>query len=286
MLRSHLVSRRVLRTATTLTLALGAGLALPTALATTAGAAAPSATAAVNFNGRELSYTAAAGQANQVTVTESFTSDTDLTYVIDDAVPINAGNGCSYPDSADDTKVSCTVETVDSQSPYDSLVMDLADSDDVLSFHNKSDQAFYTNGIDLGTGDDELTDISGVDANAVWGGVGDDTITVGEAGLAFGGEGNDTLYGIGDGAIAAGGAGNDLLRGSAGDQNLQGDDGHDKLYGGDDGDHMQGGRGNDVMYGEGGPDFMWGNTGDDELYGGAGTDTLSGGAGRNIVVQD
>jgi Ca2+-binding RTX toxin-like protein len=276
----------MLRTAATLTLTLGAGLALPTALATTAGAAAPSATAAVNFNGRELSYTAAAGQTNHVTVTESYTSDTDLTYVIDDVVPISAGDGCNHPDSADDTKVSCTVVTVDSQSPYNSLIMDLADSDDSLAFHNNSDQAFYTNGIDLGAGDDELSDISGVDANIVSGGVGDDTITVGEAGLAFGDEGNDTLYGVGDGAIADGGAGNDVLRGSAGDQDLQGNDGHDKLYGGDDGDHMQGGRGNDVMYGEGGPDFMWGNTGDDELYGGEGTDTLSGGAGTNIVEQD
>ena len=113
MLRSHLVSRRMLRTAATLTLALGAGLALPTALATTAGAVAPSATAAVNFNGRELSYTAAAGQTNQVTVTESYTSDTDLTYVIDDVVPISAGDGCNHPDSADDTKVSCTVVIVE-----------------------------------------------------------------------------------------------------------------------------------------------------------------------------
>jgi Ca2+-binding RTX toxin-like protein len=285
MLRSHLVSRRVLRTATTLTLALGAGLALPTALATTAGAATPAATAVVNFD-REVSYTAAAGQTNQVTVTESRTGAEQLTFVIDDSVPIEAGTGCAYPDSADNTKVSCTVVMLDSQSPYNALLMDLGDSDDVVAYHNNSDQAFYTNDIELGAGNDELTDFGSVDANFVSGGPGDDTITVLENGVAFGDEGNDTIYANGDRAIAGGGAGNDLLRGIAGDQTLRGDDGHDKLYGGDDGDQMEGGRGNDVMYGEGGPDFMWGNTGDDELYGGADTDTLSGGAGNNIVVQD
>ncbi|NGO10345.1 calcium-binding protein [Streptomyces sp. HC44] len=285
-MRSHLVSRRMLRTASTLTLALGAGLALPTALATTAGAAESSATAEVNSSGWELSYTAAAGQMNNVLVDESFTdgSKETITYVIEDVVPISAGNGCVHPDPADRAKVSCTVAALDSQSPYATMRMDLGDVWDSVAITNSTDQAFHTNAIDLGPGNDRLTHTGPVDGNAVRGGAGDDIITAGVAAMVFGDDGNDTITTNGD--ITQGGAGNDLIQGGPDTQFLYGDDGNDTLRGGDGDDLLYGGRGNDILYGDSGFDQIWGNTGDDELYGGPDTDTLSGGAGRNIVVQD
>ncbi|MFI6011200.1 calcium-binding protein [Streptomyces sp. NPDC051243] len=281
---SHPAGRRTLRAASALTLALGTGLALPFTLATPAGAAAAAATAAVSDNGRELSYTAAAGQKNQVTVTESYADATDITFIIDDTVPISAGNGCGHPDASDDTKVSCTVVTVDSQSPYAVLDMDLADGDDIVAIDNATDQAYYSNSVSLGAGNDRLTNTGSVDGSGVRGGPGNDTITAGVASLVFGDAGDDTISTSGDGA--EGGAGNDVLRGGAGDQILRGDDGHDTLYGGQGDDLLYGGRGNDVLWGNSGTDQLYGNSGDDRLYGGPGQDVLSGGPGTNVVRQD
>ncbi|WP_010036140.1 MULTISPECIES: calcium-binding protein [Streptomyces] len=265
------------------------GLAVPIALAGTAGAAEPTATAAVNEYGWQLTYTAAPGQANRVAVTQSFTSDrAHFTYVIDDVVPISAGNGCSHPDSADDTRISCTVEAPESQSPLNSMEMDLADGADTASFDNATDQVFYSNTIELGDGNDKWTGATGdrVDGSSVRGGAGDDVIRAGALGYAGGGDGDDTLYAGIDGEIVDGGAGDDVLHGGAGDQIMRADDGDDTVYGGAGDDEIHGGRGNDILYGHSGADRIWGNSGDDELYGGPGADTLSGGPGRNIVRQD
>ncbi|WP_171059973.1 calcium-binding protein [Streptomyces montanus] len=286
---SRLVSRRVLRALSGLTPVLGIGLAVPIALAGTAGAAEPTATAAVNEYGWHLTYTAAPGQANQVAITQSFTSDrTQFTYVIDDVVPINAGNGCGYPDSADTTKISCTVEAPESQSPLDSMEMDLGDGDDTVSVDNATDQIYYFNTIELGDGNDKGTSDTGrrVDGSSVRGGAGDDIITVGTFGYAGGGDGDDTVYANGEGGVVNANAGDDVIHGGESDQLLRGDDGDDTVYGGDGDDELYGGRGNDILHGNGGADRMWGNSGDDELYGGPGTDTLSGGPGNNIVRQD
>ncbi|WP_405818957.1 calcium-binding protein [Streptomyces sp. NBC_01390] len=279
-------SRTASASALALTLALGTGLAaVPLVLAAgTAGAATPSAKAEVSFNDRELSYTAAAGQTNKPTVTESYANATDITFVVDDVVPISVGRGCVYPSATDHTKVACTVVTVDSQSPYQILLMDLRDGNDVVDFTNKTDQAYYTNAIVLGAGKDKLTDRGSVDANYVDGGAGDDTIAAGPVSIVRGGDGNDTITSVGD--IAEGGKGNDVIRGGAGDQILRGDDGNDTIYGGSGTDNLYGGKGNDVLYGNAGVDYIWGNSGNDKLYGGAGNDVLSGGAGTNVVRQD
>lgn len=278
--------RRATRIA--MALALGTGLAaVPLALAGTAGAATPSAKAEVSFNDRELSYTAAAGQTNKLTVTEAYpdaTDHTDVTFAIDDVVPISIGRGCVYPDSADRTKVLCTVVTVDSQSPYNILTMDLGNGNDVLDFTNKTGEAYYGNSISLGAGKDKLTDRGSVDANGVDGGAGDDTITAGPASFVRGGDGNDTITTNGD--IAEGGLGNDVLRGGADGQLLYGNNGNDTIYGGPGGDNLYGGAGNDVMWGNSGVDYMWGNNGNDKLYGGPAKDILSGGTGTNVVRQD
>jgi serralysin len=284
---SHFVSRRVIRAASALTLALGTGLAVPIALAGTAGAATPSATAAVNAYGWQLSYTAASGQTNKVTVTESFTSGyTGIIYVIDDVVPISAGTGCTYPDSADQTKVSCTVTTVDSQDPYDAMKMDLADGNDTVAVDNTTNQVYYYNSIYLGTGNDKLTDTGTLDGSGVWGQAGDDTITVGEAATVFAGDDHDTVYASGNYTTVDGGKGKDVIHGGAGGQILSGGNDNDTIYGGTGGDLLRGGKGNDVVYGNSGNDQLYGNSGNDKLYGGPGTDTLSGGPGTDVAHQD
>ncbi|MFJ5221696.1 calcium-binding protein [Streptomyces sp. NPDC088400] len=308
---SPLVNRRVLRAASALTLALGTGLAAPLLLAGTAGAATSSvtatkasATAAFSPTDHAILYTAASGQTNKVAVTASWTSGVEkITYVIDDSVAISAGTGCTYPDSADRTKVSCTVDALETQDPYSTLKVALGDGDDHATYDNNTDQAYYLATLDLGAGADTLTENESVNGNFVIGGAGDDTITAGKYTVASGGDGddtihaaagsiaqggndNDTIYSNGDDSIVDGDEGDDEIHGDAGAQSLSGGDGNDAIDGGAGNDFIYGGKGNDVLHGDEGDDTIYGNSGDDELYGGAGTDTLSGGAGKNIVEQD
>jgi Ca2+-binding RTX toxin-like protein len=277
--------RRPLRA---LVLAVGtAALAVPFALTGTAGAAPASATAEVNQYDWQLTYQAAAGQTNKAAVTATLTADrTGITYVIDDAVPITAGHDCAYPDGADHTKVSCTVTSVDSQDPYAALVMNLGDRNDTVTYKNATDQIYSYAEISLGAGNDKATDTGRLDGAYVSGDAGDDTLTVGRSGLAWGGDGNDTINAGGGDNIAKGGKGDDVLRGGAAGQDLAGDDGNDTIYGGSGADTLYGGKGDDVLFGNSGNDMLYGNSGNDKLYGGQGRDKLSGGPGRNVVHQD
>ncbi|WTK15764.1 calcium-binding protein [Streptomyces sp. NBC_01525] len=242
-------------------------------------AAAPQATAAVGDDGRELAYTAAPGQTNDVTVTEAYAKDDHarLTYLIDDRVPVSAGHGCVHPDAADATTVRCTVVTVESQDPYAALTMDLGDGDDRVALANTAGETYFFNRVLLGDGDGTLTSTGPADGSSVVGGAGDDRITVGAAATVLGGEGHDTIEANGDAALAEGGPGDDVLRGGPGSQTLSGGDGNDRLYGGPGDDILNGGPGDDILYG---------NSGNDHLYGGPGKDRLSGGPGEDVVQQD
>lgn len=301
---SPLIRRRIARTTSAVTLALGAGLAAPFLLAGAAGAATPEATAAFSATDHGVVYTAAPGQTNKVTVKATMSDGSEeITYVIDDAVPVRVGEGCSHPDSADRTRISCTVTTLESQDPYATLRLSLGDGADTLSYDNATDQAYYFTSADLGAGEDAATHTGGVDGNSVIGGAGDDDLAVGEGGVVLGGDGddtihaaggsiaqgggdNDTIYSDGDESAVDGGAGNDVIQGGAERQHLSGGDGNDTIRGGDGDDFIYGGKGNDTLYGDGGADTIYGNSGDDKLYGGAGQDTLSGGPGTNVVRQD
>lgn len=279
--------RRVLHAVPATALLLGTALAVPLTLAGPAGAATAPATAEVNGYDWQLTYQAAAGQANKATVTATITADrTGITYLIDDVVRIEAGHGCARPVAADPTKVACTVTVVDSQDPYAALVMDLGDRNDTVAYKNATDQIFSYAQISLGAGNDKATGSGRLDGAYVSGDAGDDTLTVGKEGLAWGGDGNDTITAAGGGNIAQGGKGDDTLHGGAGSQSLAGDDGRDTITGGAGADELYGGKGDDVLYGNGGDDKLWGNSGNDRLYGGPGRDTLSGGPGRNVVRQD
>lgn len=76
---------------------------------------------------------------------------------------------------------------------------------------------------------------------------------------------NDTIYGL---------AGNDSLKGYSGNDWIYGNDGLDHLYGGAGNDTLDGGAGGGYIYGEDGSDKLIGGSGADYLYGGTGNDTL------------
>jgi Ca2+-binding RTX toxin-like protein len=97
----------------------------------------------------------------------------------------------------------------------------------------------------------------------------------GITGYAYGGVGNDTLYGGWWVDRFDGGPGQDYLDGWSGDDNLSGGSGNDVLYGWDGNDDLYGGSGQDTLYGEGGNDYLNGGQADgarDFLYGGSGAD--------------
>ena len=105
---------------------------------------------------------------------------------------------------------------------------------------------------------------STLNQSTVYGGAGNDTITV-LAGLAtstdtsiYGGEGNDTLNGAA--AVVA--------------VRLYGEAGNDNITGGTVNDVLQGAAGNDTITGGAGADTITGGTGADLLTGGAGADTF------------
>ena len=92
---------------------------------------------------------------------------------------------------------------------------------------------------------------------------------------AYGGGGDDRIFGT-DGV--------NLLAGLGGTDRLYGGEDDDRLRGGGDGDWLYGGDGEDVISGDAGRDWLFGDAGDDDLYGGSGNDRLIGGAGSDDLV--
>lgn len=86
--------------------------------------------------------------------------------------------------------------------------------------------------------------------------------------------GNDLLNGTAAADDISGLAGNDRLFGYGGNDELEGDDGNDRLDGGAGHDELEGGNGNDTLIG---------GAGNDELDGGDGNDLFVFNAGRDAV---
>jgi Ca2+-binding RTX toxin-like protein len=121
-----------------------------------------------------------------------------------------------------------------------------------------------------GSGNDTLAGLRGTN---VWGGIGDDEITLFGGQMARGEDGNDYLYATtvagmdGDSVVFYGGSGNDTLLGWMES---------DTLHGGADNDDVYGGAGNNFLYGGGGADDIQGGRDSDFLSGGEGNDSLTG----------
>lgn len=86
-----------------------------------------------------------------------------------------------------------------------------------------------------------------------------------DANLVFGGSGNDTI---------TGGAGNDTIYGNSGNDVIFGNGGDDTIYGGKGDDVISGGVGNNVLYGDSGNDRFVADEGNDTIVGGSGFDTI------------
>lgn len=121
-------------------LTVGTALALPSVLSPHRGDPQPPATAGAKgaVGNRTapvtaIAYRAAPGQDNRVTVTESSAPSGQITYVIDDVVPISPMPGCEYISGTDRTKVSCVAEIEEmATDPYRTLFVELGDGDDTI----------------------------------------------------------------------------------------------------------------------------------------------------------
>ncbi|MEN6374581.1 MAG: calcium-binding protein [Smithella sp.] len=155
------------------------------------------------------------------------------------------------------------------------------------------------------------TNIYGLTFTGIIGGL-DDTGTIGNDDVIYGGTGNDYIDGVGgddeiyggdNDDILFGSAGNDVIEGGAGDDaikgdgcnvpvELQGDDyidggtGNDLIWGNSGNDELFGGNGLDTIYGDESDDYIDGEAGADSLYGGSGNDEIFGGNDDDYIEGD
>ncbi|MET7400458.1 calcium-binding protein [Dactylosporangium sp. NPDC005572] len=243
--------------------------------------------ASVWFNGGEVVFEAADGQANTLILTKVGSSP-DV-WRLDDVVSITSDeDDCVHPVEGDLTVLDC--ERV--LSFFDVSLGDLDDSLD-----NRTTRAGHFN---LGSGNDVLhTGGSAASVTDVAGGSGDDIVYSGPAqDWINGGSGTDLVTYEGRmGAVVAnattGGAEDtyvdtiENLTGGGGADTLTGSSGPNVLDGGtawfctllscfvtSGADTLRGGAGNDVLRGWHQADALYGEAGVDTLYGGSGNDTI------------
>ena len=92
--------------------------------------------------------------------------------------------------------------------------------------------------------------------------------------------GTDRLYEIEN---VRGSDGDDVIDGDHGQNILEGNDGDDIIRGHNGNDNLSGGTDRDILWGDVGNDVVSGDEGNDELRGGLGTDTLNGGDGDDRI---
>ncbi|MEU8665079.1 calcium-binding protein [Actinoplanes philippinensis] len=186
----------------------------------------------------DLVFTAGSGKRNSVVITRS-----GNTVTVDDRVTLRAGKGCKQV-KGDKTRVRCAIGT-----------------------------DFGRLDVNLGSGNDKVTNRTGLRLFAK-GGSGNDDLNGGSAeDSLFGGSGADRIWGNGGRDFLAGEDGNDALAGGAGDDNLVGGKGNDREYGGAGNDsHSQG------------YDGTWADA--DVISGGDGKDQLSYSGRKKGVTVD
>lgn len=153
----------------------------------------------------------------------------------------------------------------------------------------------------VATSGNDTLDITATDAVTVFGGEGDDTISVISQSFddnsgritIYAENGNDTVQGGASTEYINGMMGNDSLLGSDGNDTIEGGKGDDYVFGeyGDDSvngnrgaDTVYGNEGNDIVRGGRGADYVAGNDGDDTVVGDLGGDQLNGGTGADVFV--
>ncbi|MEM9216352.1 MAG: DUF4347 domain-containing protein [Cyanobacteria bacterium P01_F01_bin.150] len=96
-------------------------------------------------------------------------------------------------------------------------------------------------------------------------------------------KGNDVLNGFSDLDFLNGGLGHDIINGGSQKDVLIGGPGNDALNGGTNDDRLLGKKGKDLINGGSGHDLLLGHSGNDILNGGEGNDRIIGGRGRDIL---
>lgn len=127
---------------------------------------------------------------------------------------------------------------------------------------------------------------SGLNFAPIFGMGGNDQIILGYySGVAYGGDGNDTIdaKAAGYGNPIYGEAGNDFIIGGGGYETIDGGDGDDNIQGNYGFDTITGGSGNDTIDGGSFSDTIRGGTGDDLIYGAGDFDILDGGDGNDTL---
>jgi Ca2+-binding RTX toxin-like protein len=214
-------------------------------------------------------------------------------FLVDDVVPVAAGDGCVHPDESDPTRVLCVSQVRPGQLGPPSLHVDLDEGDDALLEPTGVTETAIFRG---GPGDDRIA--MGYASGFSDGGAGNDRLTGGVQ--LRGGSGDDVLVVSGLGSEGHGDDGNDHLMaaegeeswlemsftGGRGDDLIEGSPTSDWVYGNSGDDEIRGGRGDDDLFGGPDRDVVYGNSGDDRVHGGPGTDRLSGGPGTDEVDQD
>jgi hypothetical protein len=255
---------------------------------------------------RQLTFTGAPGETNNVVVTVPSSGGGHATVHIADAgaaltIGRTAAGDCAATDAHG---ADCSVMTGQDAAP---LRFDLGDQDDHFDATAVSDPAIDVS-VDGEAGNDDLRMGSGgagtAYLNAMGGGPGNDVI--------IGGPGPENLTGDGyvnvlpapiersiGNDVIDGGGGNDVLTytrvtGVVIDLALQqgGQPGeHDTIanvgsvYGGSGNDRLIGDDAANVLYGEAGNDALFGGGGNDSLSGGSGTNQIDGGAGDDVILS-
>lgn len=275
---------------------------------------APAGAATVSVDGSKiLTYQAAEGERNALTVSEEYTETGRVLVFTEAEEKITAGSGCSQITAI---RAHCAMTTrVNGEQVYAVMGMTyhLGDGNDSLRHETSIEIPVSIYGED---GNDNIAgaenSLSGVGVPKIYdlldGGSGDDTLS-GEEGpnRLYGGPGADDLTSGASNDILQGGGGDDNLNGGPGADELSGEDGNDNLQGGDYGsnlnaDFFSGGSGTDTAdysaYGSGMPIVVTFNGRADDgtggerdnvkndienLTGGGGDDTLNGTSGRNVL---
>jgi serralysin len=229
------------------------------------------------FQGAALTYTAAPGEQNRVTINPIepfFNFGGWLVTETGPGVALTPGPGCS---SVDAQTVKCP--TAQTEAVLD-LAVTLDDLDDWASLASAC--GYVSNELDFPCG--------GVNVAA---GAGDDIIVANDA-VVFptdttvtGGAGSDLLIAGERGSILKGGPGRDNLSGAGGNDRLFGGGGRDSIFASAGNDLIHGGPTNDVIHADSGLDHVDAGGGNDTIYARDGRrDVLRGGSGSDRARVD
>jgi Ca2+-binding RTX toxin-like protein len=224
----------------------------------------------------DVVYTAAAAEANALSVS----SDDGLRFTLEDAAaPLTAGGGCTQ---SGEHRAVCTLPL----GSHPMLRVDLRDRDDSADLSGVGVAAGVA--VSGGSGHDVLT--GGGAAVALAGDDGDDVLIGGHAADRLdGGADADLLDGREGPDVLAGGTGIDTIDYSRRTEPVSADLGSGRADSGaageadtlDGAEILKGGGGGDTLLGGAGSNVLAGGPGDDRLDGRAGADRLVGGPGRD-----